>query len=78
MTPRMIEFWERPRGEQLRLSLCEFKGQTLVDLRVWYTPASGGECAPTQKGVSIKPELIGELIGALETARSQLANEVRP
>lgn len=72
MTPRTIEFWERPRGEQMRVSVSEFKNQTRIDIRVWYTPAAGGECAPTQKGVSIKPELIGELIGALETARSQL------
>lgn len=73
MSPQVIEFWERNKGEQLRLSLSEFKGKLLVDLRVWYTPRDGGECAPTQKGVSFKPEMIGEMIGALTQAQAQLA-----
>jgi hypothetical protein len=73
MTPQVIEFWERNKRELLRLTVSEYRGQKLVDLRVWFK-REDGEYAPSQKGIAIKPELLDEVIAALKTAQAQLSS----
>ncbi|WP_028226733.1 transcriptional coactivator p15/PC4 family protein [Paraburkholderia ferrariae] len=57
----------RSDSERLRVTVGEYRGRTLVDLRVWYSTESG-EWRPGRAGVSIRPEQVGELMQALRLA----------
>jgi hypothetical protein len=68
----VIEFWECGRGEQLRLCVSEFRGQRLVDFRIWYSDPDG-VLKPSRQGVTLKPELLAEVIAAFQAAQQQLS-----
>ncbi|MCU0823806.1 MAG: transcriptional coactivator p15/PC4 family protein [Leptospira sp.] len=68
----IIKDIDKGRGEVLRVEISEYKGQTLFNIRIWYQDANG-EFKPTQKGVAISPNLVGELKEALEEAERWLA-----
>jgi hypothetical protein len=51
--------------EEVRVSLTEFKGKELIDLRVYYQPEDGEEKRPTKKGITISPEKFPELKKAI-------------
>lgn len=53
--------------EEIRVGLSEFKGQRLVDVRV-YAGDAGSERTPTKKGIAAKVERLPELIAALQAA----------
>lgn len=57
--------------EELIIQLTNFKGYDLIDLRLWTKPLpleKGAEARPTKKGLTLKTELIPELIEALKKA----------
>jgi hypothetical protein len=67
----LIASFEKNSLEEVRISLTEFKGKELIDLRVYYQPEDGEEKRPTKKGITISPEKFPELkkaILALEKA----------
>jgi len=67
----VIATFEKNSLEEVRVSLTEFKGKALIDLRVYYQPEDGEEKRPTKKGITISPEKFPELkkaILALEKA----------
>ena len=67
----LIASFEKNSLEEVRISLTEFKGKQLIDLRVYYQPENGEEKRPTKKGITISPEKFPELkkaILALEKA----------
>jgi len=67
----VIASFEKNSMEEVRVSLTEFKGKALIDLRVYYQPEDGEEKRPTKKGITISPEKFPELkkaILALEKA----------
>ena len=47
--------------EEVRISLTEFKGKELIDLRVYYQPDGEEEMRPTKKGITISLEKFPEL-----------------
>ena len=56
--------------EEVRVSISEFRGHKLVDVRVFADfDGSGGEPRPTKKGVALKVELLPDLIAALRAAQ---------
>jgi hypothetical protein len=48
----LIAQFEKNASEVVRVSLTEFRGRTLVDVRVYYTNDEG-EHRPTRKGISL-------------------------
>jgi hypothetical protein len=57
--------------EEIRVRLTEFNGYYLVDLRVWTKPTGGEEDAegkPTKKSLTVKPDILPELMEALPPA----------
>jgi hypothetical protein len=67
----VIASFEKNSMEEVRVSLTEFKGKELIDVRVYYQPEDGEEKRPTKKGITISPEKFPELkkaILALEKA----------
>lgn len=51
--------------EAVRVELTEFKGFRLLGIRVWTT-----EGRPTAKGLTVKVEMLPELVKALQTAEA--------
>lgn len=68
----IIKDIDKGRGEVVRVEISEYKGATLFNVRIWYTDPSG-EYKPTQKGISISPDLVPMLREALEEAERRLA-----
>jgi Transcriptional Coactivator p15 (PC4) len=73
--PEPIEiskFWANRRGEAVIVSLREYEGQALVDIRKHYT-AADGTLRPTTKGIALAvrklPELTLAVAKALKRAR---------
>jgi len=48
-------------SEEVRVSLTEYKGHKLIDLRIYYEPEEGQERRPTKKGITIDVGLYPEL-----------------
>lgn len=57
-------------AEEVRILLDEFKGARLVSVRVFANYGSGDEPLPTKKGVSLRVDLLDDLIRELCQARA--------
>ena len=68
MTEQTVATIEKNKGEVVHITLKEYQGHDLLDVRVFYKPAEGGEPRPTAKGVCMKVERLPELISALQEA----------
>lgn len=64
------EFWANRRGESVRISLREYEGIALVDVRRHYT-AKDGVLRPTKKGLSIAIRRLPDLNAALAKAEQK-------
>jgi hypothetical protein len=67
----VIARFEKNSFEEVRISLTEFKGKELIDIRVYYQPEGEEEMRPTKKGITISPDKFPDLqkgLAALEKA----------
>jgi hypothetical protein len=56
--------------DEIRVLWSEYKGHRYLDIRV-YTEIDGNtDKVPTKKGVTLRPDLIADLIRALESAQA--------
>lgn len=53
---------------EIRVTRSIWKMRQVVDVRLWYLPANGGELVPSRKGFTIDAGKIPELIEALQGA----------
>jgi hypothetical protein len=59
-------------AEEVRVSLSEFKGSRLVDMRIYAEfGATAGEKKATKKGVALKLAKLPALIEALQAAQAE-------
>lgn len=58
---------ERNTSERLRVEVCEYKGRTYIDLRVWFL-ADQKEYKRSSKGVMLRPEQVPQIIQGLMLA----------
>lgn len=70
---RVLLTLPKGRGKELRVTLSDFKGTTYVDVRTWYETPDGTETKPTREGVSIRPDILPDVLKALQAAQKQLA-----
>jgi len=49
----------------IRVEDTEYKGHRLVDVRVYFKPAGGDHFLPTRKGISIRRDLLGQVVDAM-------------
>jgi Transcriptional Coactivator p15 (PC4) len=61
------KFWANRRGEAAIVSLREYEGVVVVDVRKHYVAASG-RLAPTKKGIALVVRKLPELAKALAKA----------
>lgn len=60
--------------EKVRVSLAEYRGHKLVDIRVYYKN-DDNEFLPSRKGISLPLDLFPELWKGLEKARKRIESE---
>ena len=69
----VIAKFEKNSFEEVRISLTEFKGKQLIDIRVYYQPeGEEEEMRPTKKGITISPEKFPDLQKGLVTLEKAL------
>jgi hypothetical protein len=71
---REIAKVEKNGAENIIVQLTEWQGRDLVDVRVWNKPLPGEKDAkgiPTKKGLTFKPDILPELIEALQKAERE-------
>ncbi|WP_230940724.1 MULTISPECIES: transcriptional coactivator p15/PC4 family protein [Burkholderia cepacia complex] len=57
----------RSGSERLRVQFRQYRGREFLDVRCWYL-ADDGEYRPSQKGVTLNPSQLAELVQALMIA----------
>ena len=62
MTERVVI--KKNSRESIVISQTEFKGNDLVDMRIFFTNKDG-DLSPTKKGVSIRLDKLDELVATL-------------
>lgn len=72
--PQLIAKFDKNATEEVRISLTEYKGHELMDLRVYYCPPDG-EAVPTKKGITISIELYPELKEAILKLGEELGKQ---
>lgn len=50
--------------EEVRVSVDEFKGRKLLNVRVWFE-AEAGEYRPGKQGIALRLDLVPELVAAI-------------
>ena len=63
-----IAIFERNAQEDLRVLWGEYRGQRLLNIRIFMDIATVDHRVPTRKGVTLKPEQIPAMIEALQQA----------
>lgn len=69
-----VEF-EKNSRENVKISLSEFKGKKLVDLRIWYFDKGEDTYKPSKKGLSVSLEKFAELKDALNKFESMIEEQ---
>lgn len=57
--------------EEVQISLDEFNGHSLINMRVWFQ-AADGEMRPSRQGLSIRVEQFPELMEALRAVEQAI------
>jgi len=61
---------QKNQKEVVRVSVGEFEGKELLNLRIWYKlDEDDTEYKPSKKGIAISTSKYGELMKALEDAK---------
>lgn len=75
---QLISEFDKNAMELIKVHLQEWKGSTYIDLRIWIKPdagENGGEIV-TKKGLTLRVDLIPDLIEALQKARESI--QIKP
>jgi hypothetical protein len=70
---QVIEMIQKNAKEHIRVELTEFKGHDLVGVRVYAETDSG--MLATRKGITVRVELLPEIVTALQKAQEIAARE---
>lgn len=68
---KTIKTFEKNKFQEIRVSLTEFKGNDLIDIRTW-TNNPQGEKVATARGVSINVKLFPQLKEAILALEKEL------
>lgn len=66
---------EKNKSEIIRVSIDEYKGEKLINIRVFYKDKDGN-WAPTKKGIAIRLEVFPKLKEVLDEVE-EIVNDIR-
>ena len=58
---KTVTTFKKNKFQEIRIGIREFKGNDLIDIRVWTMTQGSEEMVPTAKGVSFNVNLLPEL-----------------
>ena len=67
-----VSVFPKNKFQEVHVVIREFKGNDLVDIRIWTIVQGLDQMVPTAKGVTINIHLLPQLIKALEDAEKIL------
>ena len=70
MGEKVMGKFQKNATEWVHVSLVEYRGHELVDMRVYYED-SDGEWKPSRKGLTLSRTLLPELVMALQAAQRE-------
>ncbi len=65
-------------NEIVRITVDEYRGREVLDIRIWVVDAETGEVQPTRKGVALAATRLPELIEVLNRALLVVSPTARP
>jgi hypothetical protein len=68
----LIASFPKNSTEEVRISIDEFKGRKLVNVRVWYLDRDTDEMRPGKQGFALSTEKFNDLYAALELVKQKL------
>ncbi|MCD0417280.1 transcriptional coactivator p15/PC4 family protein [Rubrivivax sp. JA1024] len=63
-----IAEWPINRREHLRVTIEDFNGSPLLNIRKWYKAEGGDELLPSKRGIALSVRHVGQLTAALSEA----------
>ena len=68
---------DKSADRQIRVTLQEYRGGHLIDVRIYYLDDRTGEYRPTRQGIALSsPDMIDDLIKVLPEASEELRKTV--
>ena len=64
-----VSVFSKNKFQEVHIGIREFKGNDLVDIRIWTIAQGADQMVPTAKGVTINVHLLPQLIKALAGCR---------
>ena len=68
---KLIETMSKNKTSELRVSLREYQGYDLIEVRTFVDAYTGGDRVPTKQGVICQVRLLPKLITALQRAAGE-------
>lgn len=65
MTSEIIGTIPKSDMAEIRISTSNWKGRSVVDLRVWYIPKGNQDYVPSRKGITIDSSKMKHLVNLL-------------
>ena len=75
MSDNVIGEIQKNQREKIIASINEFKGNTFVDLRVYYEDELTGEYKPTKKGLAVSAKNIDGVVDLLHQAKDRFTKK---
>lgn len=72
---KTVATFQKNKFQQIHVGIREFKGNDLIDIRVWTQVQGGDHMVATAKGVSMNVHLLPELRKALDEVERILKEE---
>lgn len=69
---KTVKTFEKNKFQEIRVSITEYQGNDLIDIRTWTLPKGAEDKVPTSKGVSINVKLYNELKEAVLALEEEL------
>lgn len=73
---KIIAVFPKNKFQEVRVGVREFKGNDLIDIRIWTQTQGAKEMVATAKGVAINVALLPQLMNSLKEVEKVL-NEAR-
>ena len=65
---KLLGVVDKNSRERIEIRAAEYQGHPYIDIRTYWRSGEEEDWKPSKKGVTLKPELVGELIAALRKA----------
>ena len=69
---KIISVFPKNKFQEVRVCIREFKGNDLVDIRIWTQSPGTSEMVATAKGVAINVQLLPQLLKSLPAVEKEL------